>query len=336
MVVPEIVIETPLPTLEYTKDFLCYLASALQGRDTSTFIHFETLRGYMYTFLALWPRYANVHTTTVMRSQLNAYIQSKELKASMDLSTKIAFLILFSTASAARPGSIVESGCYCGSNGALTWGDIDFYLIPDDEDPAHPSLVVNIQLNLVKGYRNVDHRYQKLLFTLEIRKEHRMICIVLPLLGLAFQDSVFAHFYSVDSLLCPERPPTTCVKLLLRNEVMNLLVFRKEENKGIFDTEAMTHGSWLSYLNKLSIAAGFSKPITPYDLRASQGNCKTWVRIGLRVDFGIRSLCCSMLGAGWSLKGAMETATEDRNDLVMVGTERCDPWRGSCKVQGGP
>ncbi|KAJ3914382.1 hypothetical protein F5877DRAFT_82835 [Lentinula edodes] len=174
---------------------------------------------------------------------------------------KIAFLILFSAASAARPGSIVKSSCYCSSNEALTWGDLDFYLIPDDEDPAHPSLVIDIQLNLVKGYCNMDHRYQKVLFTLEIRKEHRMTCIVLPLLGLAFQDSVFAHFHSVDSLLCPERPHTT------------------EEQGGISDTEAMTHGSWLSHLNKLSIAAGFPKPLTPYNLRASQGN-KADVELG--------------------------------------------------------
>ncbi|KAJ3884628.1 hypothetical protein GG344DRAFT_71183 [Lentinula edodes] len=236
--------------------------------------------------------------------QLNTYIQSDKLKTSMNLSTKIrdlkhvepqclqilmetlhsasnifrshqnqlqiAFLILFSAASAARPGSIIESSCYRGSNEALTWGDLDFYLIPDDEDPAHPLLVVDIQLNLVKGYCDVDHRYQKVFFTLEICKEHHMICIVLPLLGLAFQDSVFAHFHSVDSLICPERPHTTHVKLLLQNE---------EEQGGISDTEAMTHGSWLSYLNKLSIAAGFPKPLTPYNLRASQGN-KADVELG--------------------------------------------------------
>ncbi|KAJ3897371.1 hypothetical protein F5879DRAFT_47712 [Lentinula edodes] len=187
----EIVIGTPLPPLEYVKDFVCYLASALLGRDASTFIRLETLRGYMYTFLALWPRYANVHPTPEMRYQVRSYLLSKELQAFVKLSMKIrtlkhiepqclqiimetlhsatnifrsnrtrlqmAFLILFSAASAARPGSVVELACYRGSNEALTWGDVDFYLIPDDEDPAHPFLVVDIQLNLVKGYRDVDH-----------------------------------------------------------------------------------------------------------------------------------------------------------------------------------
>ncbi|KAH7874256.1 uncharacterized protein C8R40DRAFT_1195537 [Lentinula edodes] len=305
----EIVIGTPLPPLEYVKDFVCYLASALLGRDASTFIRLETLRGYMYTFLALWPRYANVHPTLEMRYQVRSYLLSEELQASVKLSTKIrtlkhiepqclqiimetlhsstnifrsnrtrlqmAFLILFSAASAARPGSVVESACYRGSNEALTWGDIDFYLIPDDEDPAHPSLVVDIQLNLVKGYRNVDHRYQKLLFTLELRKEHRMTCIVLPLLGLAFHDSVFAHFHSIESLLCPEKPPTTRVKIFLRNEVLTLPVLRKEEKGGggkVSRTDAFHYDGLNRCLKLLSIAAGFPESITPYDFRASQGN----------------------------------------------------------------
>ncbi|GAW04430.1 domain-containing protein [Lentinula edodes] len=305
----EIVIGTPLPPLEYVKDFVCYLASALQGRDASTFIRLETLRGYMFTFLALWPRYANVHPTPEMRYQVRSYLLSEELQAAVKLSTKIrtlkhiepqclqiimetlhsstnifrsnrtrlqmAFLILFSAASAARPGSVVESACYRGSNEALTWGDIDFYLIPDDEDPAHPSLVVDIQLNLVKGYRNVDHRYQKLLFTLELRKEHCMTCIALPLLGLAFHDSVFTHFHSIESLLCPEKPPTTRVKILLRNEVLTLPVLRKEEKGGggkVSRTDAFHYDGLNRCLKLLSIAAGFPESITLYDFHVSQGN----------------------------------------------------------------
>ncbi|KAJ3884902.1 hypothetical protein GG344DRAFT_83372 [Lentinula edodes] len=62
-----------------------------------------------------------------------------------------------------------------------------------------------------------------------------------------------------------------------------------------------------------------------HDNRDPPVDCKTWVRIGLRVGFGLRSLRCSVLGAGWSSKGATETATEDGNDLVVAGIERCDP-----------
>ncbi|KAJ4495816.1 hypothetical protein C8J55DRAFT_553575 [Lentinula edodes] len=188
---------------------------------------------------------------------------------------QMAFLILCSAASAACPGSVVESACYCGSNKALTWGDIDFYLIPDDGDPAHPSLVVDIQLNLVKGFRKMDHRYQKLLFTLELRKEHHITCIVLPLPGLAFHDSVFAHSHSIESLLCPEKLPTTQVNILLQNKVLTLPLLQKEEKGGggkISKTEAFPYDGLLHYLKSLSIAAGFLEPITLYDFHASQEN----------------------------------------------------------------
>ncbi|KAH7878733.1 uncharacterized protein C8R40DRAFT_1167460 [Lentinula edodes] len=118
-------------------------------------------------------------------------------------------------------------------------------------------------------------RYQKLLFTLELRKEHHMTCIVLPLLGLTFHDSVFAHFHSIESLLCPEKPPITRVKIFLQNEVLTLPVLRKEEKGGggkISKTEAFPYDGLLHCLKSLSIAAGFLEPITPYDFCVSQGN----------------------------------------------------------------
>ncbi|KAJ3885349.1 hypothetical protein GG344DRAFT_70617 [Lentinula edodes] len=46
-------------------------------------------------------------------------------------------------------------------------------------------------------------------------------------------------------------------------------------------------------------------------------------RLELKGSYGNREgLCCSVLGAGWSSKGATGTATEDRNDLVVAGTKR--------------
>ncbi|KAJ3847615.1 hypothetical protein EV368DRAFT_87537 [Lentinula lateritia] len=51
---------------------------------------------------------------------------------------------------------------------------------------------------------------------------------------------------------------------------------------------------------------------------ATSDPCKTWVRIGLKGGFGMNGLRCSVLGASWSLKGATGTATEDRNDLVVM------------------
>lgn len=46
--------------------------------------------------------------------------------------------------------------------------------------------------------------------------------------------------------------------------------------------------------------------------------CKTWVKRELVGEVGGMRLCCSMLIAGWSSKGATVTMTEDWNDLVEV------------------
>ncbi|KAJ3898008.1 hypothetical protein F5879DRAFT_927400 [Lentinula edodes] len=51
-----------------------------------------------------------------------------------------------------------------------------------------------------------------------------------------------------------------------------------------------------------------------FGVAVSHPYCKTWVRIGLR-----------RARSRLELQGATGTATKDRNDLVVDGTERCDP-----------
>lgn len=243
------------------------------------------------TFIALWPRYANVHPSKEIRYQVNAYVGSREFITAFDLPTEIrplkaveprcleiimdtiysltnlftsnrmrlqlAFLVLFSSASAARPGSVVESACYVKSNEALKWDDITFYLLPDDEDPAHPSLIINIRINLVKGFRKDKSIYQDLLFTTELGKDERLTCLLVPLLSMAFQDGIFLNFDSIEQLLCPAHPPHTRVELQLRDDAKDLIVCRQLDKTGISSDRAFPYTSFLRYLKKISIAAGF-------------------------------------------------------------------------------
>lgn len=103
--VAEIVEDTTLPSLgacwtgiiwlylifssEYIKEFARYLATTLQGRDESTLIRKATLKSYIMTFIALWPRYANVHPSKEIRYQVNAYVGSREFITAFDLPTEI-------------------------------------------------------------------------------------------------------------------------------------------------------------------------------------------------------------------------------------------------------
>lgn len=240
--------------------------------------------------MTLWPRYANVDPSKQIRRQVRAYVESTDFKSTFKLSTKVrvlkaveprclliimetiytstiftsnrlrlqlAFLTLFSSASAARPGSVVESACYVKSNEALKWSDITFYLLPDDEDPTHPSLVVSIRINLVKGHRQDDSVYQDILFTLELGKDERLTCLLLPLLSMAFLDNIFLDFRSIEEFLCPANLPHTRVTLQLRDEVKDLVVCRQVDRTGTSDSRAFPYTSYLTYLKKLSIVAGF-------------------------------------------------------------------------------
>ncbi|KAJ3924166.1 MAG: hypothetical protein NXY57DRAFT_970584 [Lentinula lateritia] len=106
-------------------------------------------------------------------------------------------------------------------------------------------------------------------------------------------------------------------------------VVRQAIHHGSHNLERMKHhrasivGHLQEILEDLSAFSNTSANETTLDYMTEI--CKTWVRIGLRVGFGMRSLWCSVLGAGWSSKGATETATEDGNDPVVAGIERCDP-----------
>lgn len=242
----------------------------------------------MLTFISLWPRYANVHLSEIYQYQLNAFLHSEEFHNAFELPTEVhpvkavepmclpvimdtvysstnifktnrmriqmAFLTLLSFRSPAKPDSIVVSTCYVSSNETLKWKDVTFYLFPDDQDPSHPFLVVEIRINLVKGYQKIP---QDLVCTLGLEKDQRLTCILLPLLALAFEDNIFQDFHSIEDILCPAYCPNTRVKLQLRDESKNLLICRQDNQEEISSPRAMPYPLFLLYLKKLSIASGF-------------------------------------------------------------------------------
>ena len=309
----------------YVKGFVLYLCLATQGRR-SEFIRRATLKGYITTFMALWPRYANVVIPKEYRIQVWAFLLSQEILDVVPLSTarrathavepqclrliqeavytakkvfrtnrmqtQMAFLVPFSTSSAARLGAIVESSCYVGSNEALTWGDFTFYLVPNIMNKSRPWLLVKIRVNLVKGYRDVERIYQELLFKPEMKAEDRITCVVLPLLAMALEDDIFAHVGSIEEIMCPESPPTSRIDFSLCPEVKKMVVLRKEvqteSGYEISPTLAPKFDAYNRMLKQLSVVAGFQgnviklllmlspnlpvEPLSSYDFRASQGN----------------------------------------------------------------
>ncbi|KAF9074299.1 hypothetical protein BDP27DRAFT_1444170 [Rhodocollybia butyracea] len=319
----EVVIGSQIPPLKYIKGFALYLASALQGKS-SAYIRLKSLKSYMTTFLALWPRYAGSVVPKELRNQIWAFVSSEDLLKVVPLSTgrramksieprclqiicetvyssrgifrtnrmrsQLAFLILFSTASASRPGAVVESKCYVDSNEALKWGNFTFHVIPNSDDPYHPWLLVQIRSTLIKGHRTNDAIFQDLLFHPDLNKNDRLTCAILPLMHLAFEDNIFKNVQCIEEIMSPGIPPKNMFKLQLRDEVKEQVVLRAEvktlDGFKISNLKALKYDRYMHLLRKLSIAAGFQEPLTPYDMRGSQGN---------KADAALGQNMCKML-----------------------------------------
>lgn len=52
-----------------------------------------------------------------------------------------------------RPGTIIESGCYRGTNEALLYRDVVLRLVRDPENPSQMVLLMEVTVKLWKGAR---------------------------------------------------------------------------------------------------------------------------------------------------------------------------------------
>jgi hypothetical protein len=127
------------------KAFVRWLVFSIDGQ-LSMFITKSSLRSYIWTFFACWPRYAGIIVPKESRIQIIAYSQSDELHSAANITTKIrtkhvadtedvnvllrafwedksrfrtnrmrtqmAYLSILSAVSSERPGALVEGNGY--------------------------------------------------------------------------------------------------------------------------------------------------------------------------------------------------------------------------------
>lgn len=63
------------------------------------------------------------------------------------------FITLLIALTTVRPGALVESGCYRGSNEALLYRDVTLRVIRDPEDCRRTVLLMEVTVKLWKGER---------------------------------------------------------------------------------------------------------------------------------------------------------------------------------------
>ncbi|KAJ8093068.1 hypothetical protein PM082_020550 [Marasmius tenuissimus] len=201
---------------------------------------------------------------------------------------QVAAFINIACRAGSRPGSIVESSAYKGSNEALAWGDIKFFIVPpksalpdaeSDEcigdkvnNNKWTTLAVQITFRYLKGMRNNNSKFLKILFVLDMMRTGFAHCACSQLLYLGLADNVFEHVRDLTDLTKLMHNTKTTISLKVKQAARTQAVLRafangKKDHVTISETEAMSYDSLYFQFQRLGLKAGFSENISLYVLR---------------------------------------------------------------------
>ncbi|KAF8192734.1 hypothetical protein K438DRAFT_855713 [Mycena galopus ATCC 62051] len=299
----EIIPGSVIPPWDITKEFVRWLGIALQGR-LGTFVTKKTVRRHIQIFFSLWRHYAFTVVPSEHRLHVWSFLASPEFQVIAQLTTQsrqkntanffdlevivkgiledvkyfrttrarlgMVFAVLVSALSSERPGAIVESNCYRSSNEALTWGNLQFWIIPNPKLPPFPLACLILTTTLLKGHRQ-DESFVKPFFVLPEPASHRHVDVMMYALAGALEDEIFEDVTTIEEIFCPAAVPTKAHCLRIKPSCVNLPVIRKE----VFDNGRWTNSSKIampyhmaaSYLRKTSLSLGFVESATFYDFR---------------------------------------------------------------------
>ncbi|KAJ7642262.1 hypothetical protein FB45DRAFT_1022955 [Roridomyces roridus] len=178
------------------KEFVRWLGYVLEGKIEDKVV-MSTVKSYIFGYFAVWNQYAGIIVPKEYQfeatSNLSSKCREKPIADLIDLEAIILgilqdtttfkthrscidmiYSILLSCLSSERPGALVESGCYRGSNKALLCGDHEFSIVPNSADPSRPFVVVILHPDLLKGYREDDSQFKSFFIQAE-PSSHRHI-----------------------------------------------------------------------------------------------------------------------------------------------------------------
>lgn len=280
-------------------EFARYLSSSLAGK-IDTFASIHTVTSCVRIIFACFGRYALKHVHKDIRNQVYAYISSNKRMNHVNLTTKsrpkpvadrvdvdliirgiwetktsfktnrmrsqIAYTVLLSALSSERPGAVVESTCWRGSNEAIWWSDHQFVIIPRPDHPNHPIVTVIVTIRLLKGKRG-DESLNKLFFLLMEPEGTRSACPIIPLLHLALEDDIFEDVHTIEEIFHPMHAPTRPHILSIKPSSQKQLVLRADELSdqkwSTSATKALNYAMYSPILKKISLAKGFAGDIQP-------------------------------------------------------------------------
>ncbi|KAJ6494604.1 hypothetical protein DFH09DRAFT_353266 [Mycena vulgaris] len=291
------------------KEFVTYLAAATKGNLTENATR-RTIRQYVCTFFACWARYANQHASKALRFQVNAFVSSIELRTvaplstairakpiptALDLTDLVRFVIndkaVFRTFRAKqqfiavntiaamtgqRPGTIVESVCYKGSNECIQWRDISFIITPDPDAPNTPFHAAGIRFRNPKGHRDDEQHFTTVIITMAPLGS-RATCLVTMLYYFGLRDGVFPDVETAEEIFHPQVAPTAAHILSLKETAQLQPVFRAEVigtdgNWTTSETKALRGAMHNDQMRRASFAMGMRVNLKMYCWRRLASN----------------------------------------------------------------
>ncbi|KAF7289187.1 hypothetical protein MIND_01379800 [Mycena indigotica] len=304
----EIVQGSAIPTDDIFKEFIRFLSVVIVGR-LAEFATKKTIKSYLYIFFALWKRKTFELLPKILRTKAIDFISHPEFTSAIRLSTAarakehgdvidlviilkalftdttccrthrfrlmMMYQLVIIALSSERPGALVESAQYRGTNQALLWRDHAFWLIPNPAREDRPLLGLLVTCRLLKGFRENDS-VNKHFFILQEPDSHRMVDGLMYALTLALADNIFQDVSSIEEILRPKVFPTRAIQLRIRHDKLDLPVLRKEmiiDGKWSVDHTFAVPYSWVAgRLKRITLRAGFQTNVTFYSFRRGTAN----------------------------------------------------------------
>nr|GAT56427.1 predicted protein [Mycena chlorophos] len=296
------------PTESILKDFTRFMGLSIQGR-LAEFATRKTIMCYLRAFSAAWRRRTYDYIPKLVRTKAFDYLTTDAFKDAAPLTTRTrhkddadigdvtvlideiyadthymrttqsrfmtTYALLIAALSTERPGAIVEATDYRGTNEAILWGDHQFWVIPNDEDPYRPFLAIIVTIRNLKGLRLNDGA-NKMFFLLPEPDCYRIVDAFMYACVLGIMDGIFVDVSTLEEIFFPKHPCTIAHKLSIRPDKAKLPVVRKEmiiDGRWSVDHEFAMPYFMIAYrLRMLSLKAGFQRWMTFYCMRRGQAN----------------------------------------------------------------
>ncbi|TGZ80595.1 hypothetical protein EX30DRAFT_307582 [Ascodesmis nigricans] len=186
----------------------------------------------------------------------------------------LAILLMAYTSS--RPGAIVESSCYAGSNEGLTYRDFKLTLFPNPRPDEGDLITLEVTLRHLKGKRSIG---EKKIYVMHERDDNPVFCPVLPFISLALADNAFkAQEVNADNVfnLGVPRDRRNSIQFEWKPSHLDIPVLRRTEatasGVGISPTMILPYSTLNDQFQQLEMLAGFRKALTMYTIRRGAGN----------------------------------------------------------------